>query len=323
VESQSSRSQPNSVLPSSSNTNDEQALLGNVSREEFMANIDPWREPPSASGLVRFEELGGAESMSFSLRSLPRQTQRDVERAALGYAVVGTLAFCPIYFWFLWMLFQVPYLFSFDPSTWFGSGDDQPDVSLFLFIMLMIAATTLPLVRFGIWLFGIAKRWLYRLWEEAYLEAYMRMAETNLGSIFCDQKQWETAFADFIQYSIFKVIGLGSPKSPEEAIRLATAFWPFLLRYQSGEHQALVEGILDGYGTFARAGQHLFLKYEWEQYPLRARAAAMVDFLLDTPEQLPPYKDPNVKRKPHKSTSASNLKSRGYDFRLREVGDKD
>jgi len=72
-------------------------------------------------------------------------------------------------------------------------------------------------------------------------------------------------------------------------VRLAAAFWPYLLRYQAGDAKALAAGIYEGYGRFAVAGTRLESKETHERFDLRACAAAITDFLRNPPElSMPP-----------------------------------
>ena len=109
-----------------------------------------------------------------------------------------------------------------------------------------------------------------------------------------DTTHWELAFAAAQEANILNLPPAAVPQSPGEALCLALAGWDSLRRYHAGDHLALereLSGTLQRYAAL-RAG--LTAGLTGSDLTTRARMAAILDFLRDPPEDLPPYCPPLV-----------------------------
>lgn len=237
---------------------DSRAATPAKERAALLARLDPWR---SAAALATPQYLQSAYVRS--LLDLPRETKADAASDSFGPALL----------------------------TAFGS------TALALFLLLSISGPVLPWLVCAalpatLWfipsrVYRANRDGLIRRWEQVYRETYLALCETGIAALIVDEEFWRMAFSYAPVNAAMKYVGLGPPKSPQEAVRMAAAFWPYLVAYQLGQHDALAVGIYDGYGTYAAAGPDLLRGLTDERFELRARAAAIVDFLFEPPEEEP------------------------------------
>jgi hypothetical protein len=277
-----------------------------VDRAAFIARLDPWRPPGRFLGRLDY-----GSAYFHSLLDLPRAQLSDTPETALmpavatglGGAIIGSVvsaqlaAACGLAVRsasFQWGLRAAV-------ANGLAGGAEFVVGAGLLFVALWLVPR---------YVFLTGREQFRQRWELVYCETYMALCDTQLPALIADPEFWRQAFERARLSSMLKLVGLGPPQSPQEALRMAAAFWPYLKSYRAGDGEALARGFLDGYGAYAVAGASL-TSWGAGEADLRARAAALVDFFLDPPEQLPPP----ASAPPQQPRSFEA--ARGYDYRLR------
>lgn len=263
------------------------AELADIDLETFLLQLDPWQAPQGVSPTR--SRLGYHDS----LLVLPRQTRADARSGLRRRVLVlsGTIGVLTIV-----MLIG----------------------SLGLTVIAIVGL--IPLIPFGLmpWSFGYRSWKLNRLWERTYRETYGLLCTTDVAVLIADDDLWRVACNRAANESVMEIAGLQPPQSPEQAIRMAAEFWPALMRCQQGDPNALTAGIQNGYSRYVSHGRYLRCYNSEEQYALRARVAALVDFFLDLPEVHPAYRP-----RPKREVSDHGRRALGYDYRMRAPEDRD
>jgi hypothetical protein len=269
---------------------------------------NPWRKvelPPMA---VTPESMAAAPLM-YRLAALPRMTRKELNETAGSCACVTSVPCGCITLSMFGPLLAL--LINLDGPV-HGAG------WLWAWARLMLALGLVIGIGGGIVaaLYAGWRRYFEGNWEVAYTAAWQRLVTTNFALLAVSDEHWRLAYDYLRQNSLGAAPPVKWPSTPEAQIAWAVAGWEYLVHYQDGEHGALVRGLIDTIVRYNALGQRLGGTGWFGKLVPQARAAALVDFLMDPPENLPPLRE----RPGHRARRPAQ--QFGFDYRLRERSDR-